>query len=358
MPSKSPSITCKKVPDYNENLLTTPIAIPMTYSAAQIRIHQFAALESGPRLIVLGAVHGIETCGTQGIERVLAELDSGALQLTRGLLTLVPVANALAYQRRQRNGDRNLNRNLRPCTLPQDNEDRIANTLCPLLARHDVLLDLHSFKAGSEPFAMLGPPNNNGILEPFGHAALEESLALRLGPRRIVEGWLATYAAGVTARMARTPPTERAALLSTDPCYGVGTTEYMRTQGGYAITLECGQNTDPVAAEVAYRAIRNALAHLGLIDAPAPPVHREIEFLRLAQVYDRFHAGDRFVKPWSSYDQVKAGEPMAVRNDGALLCAPEDGFVVFPDADASPGNEWFYFAQRSARDITGAAAPM
>ena len=60
-------------------------------------------------------------------------------------MTFVPITNALAYQRQQRMGERNLNRNLRPQLKPVDHEDRIANVLCPLLARHDVLLDLHSF---------------------------------------------------------------------------------------------------------------------------------------------------------------------------------------------------------------------
>ncbi|XLM20406.1 succinylglutamate desuccinylase/aspartoacylase family protein, partial [Chromobacterium piscinae] len=62
-----------------------------------------------------------------------------------GRLTLVPVANPLAYRLGQRGGERNLNRNLAPNPSPQDYEDHVANWLCPLLAEHDVLLDLHSF---------------------------------------------------------------------------------------------------------------------------------------------------------------------------------------------------------------------
>ena len=41
----------------------------------------YAGQRAGPRLIVLGAVHGNETCGTHAIERVARELDSGALRL-------------------------------------------------------------------------------------------------------------------------------------------------------------------------------------------------------------------------------------------------------------------------------------
>jgi predicted deacylase len=330
-------------------------AQPMrAYPTSQLQIHQFCALQPGPRLIILGAVHGNEVSGTRGIERVLAELTSGALQIQCGTLTLVPVTNPLAYQLVQRNGERNLNRNLRPTDAPQDYEDRIANVLCPLLAQHDVLLDMHSFQAQSEPFAMLGPVNNTGPLEPFALAELEQSLALRLGVGRIVEGWLSTYALGVQERLARTLPHDRAGLLSTDPSYGVGTTEYMRSQGGCAITLECGQHADPGAPEVAYRAIRNTLAHLGLVDAPAlAPM--PVELLTLTQVVDRLHPQDAFARVWASFDVLHAGDLMATRHDGTPVLAPADGYIVFPNNNAAPGNEWFYLAQRSTRCIENPA---
>jgi len=318
-----------------------------------LRTHCYHGLEAGPKLIVLGAVHGNETCGTQGIARVLGELDRGELRILRGAVTFVPVTNPLAYLRGQRAGDRNLNRNLGPKEAPQDYEDRIANALCPLLAAHEVLLDLHSFHTGGEPFAMLGPQDNTGPLEPFAHAAAEEAMALRLGARRLVEGWLDTYAAGVRTRLARTAPTERAQLLSTDPDYGVGTTEYMRRMGGYAITLECGQHEDPAAPDFAWRAIRNTLAHLGLTDETRPPARSDCELLKLVEVIDRLHAGDTFARPWASFDPVSAGELIGTREDGSEVRARRDGFIVFPNPAATPGNEWFYFAQRSERVLHG-----
>ena len=326
-------------------------APPPCATTSSLRIHSFHALAAGPRLIVLGAVHGNETCGSRAIERMVAALDTGALQLQRGSLTLVPITNPLAYNRNQRNGDRNLNRNLNPNTAPQDFEDRIANVLCPLLAQHDVLLDLHSFQSVGAPFVMLGPVDNTGPLEPFAHAAKEQALALRLGPRRVVEGWLETYATGVRRRLARTAPTERAHLLSTDPRYGVGTTEYMRSQGGYALTLECGQHQDPLAPEVAWQAIQRTLAHLQMVDASAPAATTGIEFLRLTDVIDKLHAGDSFSRAWSSYDSVSAGQVIGTRHDGTPVVAPRSGFIVFPNASAVAGNEWFYFAQASGRAL-------
>src|SRR5262245_1381872 len=135
-----------------------------TIQSDTLRIHSVRALQPGTRLIVLGAVHGNETAGTRGIERVLSEIDSGGLRITRGSVTFVPVTNPLAYRNGQRIGDRNLNRNLKPHSEPRDNEDRIANALCPLLAQHDVLLDLHSFQSPGEPFAMIGPQDNSDAL--------------------------------------------------------------------------------------------------------------------------------------------------------------------------------------------------
>ena len=315
-------------------------------SPATLRAHRFAGLAgAGPRLIVLGAVHGNETCGTRAIERVLGELDRGELQIVRGLLTLVPVANPLAYAKGERRGERNLNRRLQPTTAPGEFEDRVANVLCPWLAAHDVLLDLHSFSGPGRPFVTRGPADNDGALEPFAHAAAEGRLAAHLGPTRIVEGWMAAYAQGAARR------SERGVRAQDDPSYGVGTTEYMRTQGGYAVTLECGQHADPAAPEVGYRAIRQAIALLGLADITLAPPPAEFERLRLTEVIDREHEGDRFVRAWANFDAVHAGEHVGERHDGRPVIAHADGRIVFPDAGALPGHEWFYFAEASERPL-------
>src|ERR1700674_1681381 len=157
----------------------------------------YQGLEPGSRLIVLGAVHGNETCGTRAIQRVMGEIDSGAPEIAAGEVTCVPITNPLAYARGERSGERNLNRNLGPKENPADFEDRIANRLCPLLARHDVLLDLHSTRAATAPSPMLGRASNAGEIEPFTHSERERSLAKRLGGGRFVEGWLRTYSDGV-----------------------------------------------------------------------------------------------------------------------------------------------------------------
>ena len=317
-------------------------------STSSLRAHRIAGLAPGPRLIVTGAVHGNETAGTRGIERVLAEIDSGAITIARGLVTFVPVCNPLAYANARRMGDRNLNRRLQPTATPQDNEDRIANVLCGWLAEHEVLLDLHSFRSPGRPFVMRGPADNRGALEPFAHADAEARLAAHVGPNRIVEGWMEAYAAGVARRKAQglTP-----GAVHEDPSYGVGTTEFMRSRGGYGVTLECGQHDDPQGAGVAYHAIRQTLALLGLADLPLAAPAQPFECLRLAEVIDRHAQGDRFARPWTSFDPLAAGELIATRADGTELRAPQAGVIVFPDVSALPGHEWFYLALPSTRPL-------
>jgi uncharacterized protein len=305
-----------------------------------LRAHHFAGFAAGPKLIVLGAVHGNETAGTRGILRVLGELDGGRWRVERGSLTLVPVTNPLAYDKGTRMGERNLNRRLLPTAAPRAYEDHIANTLCPWLAAHDVLLDLHSFRSPGQPFVMRGPANNRGALEPFVHAAAEGRLAEHVGPARIVDGWMSAYAQGAARRRAR------GLLEDADPSYGIGTTETMRAQGGYGVTLECGQHDDPAGPEVAYRAIRQAVALLGLADLPLLPPAAPLERLSLVAVIDREHQNDRFAKTWTSFDVLKAGDLIATRHDGTPVRAEHDGHIVFPDPNALPGHEWFYMAER------------
>ncbi|MBL8323541.1 MAG: succinylglutamate desuccinylase/aspartoacylase family protein [Rubrivivax sp.] len=320
----------------------------MSVSTNHLRVLRFAALASGPRLIVTGAVHGNETAGTRGIERVVREVERGEIDIVRGSVTFVPVCNPLAYRHQRRIGERNLNRRLLPGDAPEQYEDHLANVLCPLLAEHDVLLDLHSFRSPGRPFALRGPADNDGALEPFAHEAAEARLAAHLGVARIVDGWLDAYSRGVAERRARglTP-----GAVNEHPAYGIGTTEYMRSVGGYAVTLECGQHDDPAAPGVAYHAIRQTLALLGIgelaLHEPAAP----FECLTLARVIDRHAEADHFVKAWTSFDPLAAGELIALRADGSEVRAPEPGYIVFPDHAALPGHEWFYLGQRSARSL-------
>ena len=312
----------------------------------QFKSVTYTGLQPGIRLIVLGAVHGNETCGTQAIRSVIQEFENGQRSMVSGTVTFVPITNPLAYANNQRAGDRNLNRNLNPSPKPQNFEDHVANWLCPLLAQHDVLLDLHSFHTPGHPFALIGPLNNTGALEPFSFADQEEALALRLGVGLFVDGWLNTYARGVTNRIAnKSAYPEHSKSQNLDMKYGVGTTEYMRSQGGWGITLECGQHDDANAAQVAYQAICNTLAYLALVDAPQPQKTNDYQNLRIIEVIDKINDDDQFTQAWKNFDKFKAGDVIGVRHNGDKVIAEFDAIILFPNPAALAGNEWFYLAK-------------
>ena len=330
----------------------TPDAQPIDPDQLHFSTHSFSGLRPGPKLMVTGAVHGNEVCGPIAINRVLDDIAAGRLRIAAGTVTFVPTVNPLAYAKRMRVGDRNLNRNLFPTEQPAEFEDHIANWLCPLLSAHDVLLDCHSTHANNPAFAMIGPRNNSGALQPFVFEAAERAMAKILGVNRFVDGWLDTYATGTVRRAARLAAggvggaDARKAQLNTDARYGVGTTEYTRSVGGYAITLECGSHNDPQSPEVAYRAIRNTLAHLGISTDPAPQPVQTYEYLSMVDVIDRLDASDTFSRAWGSFDHFKQGELIATRATGEEVRAPFDGRILFPDANALPGNEWFYVTRQ------------
>lgn len=311
--------------------------------------HTFSSPQSGVSILITGAVHGNETCGTDAIRRVMAQLMSGEMILKSGVVTFVPVTNPLAYQRGEREGDRNLNRCLRPTKTPVEFEDYIANWLCPLMQQHQVLLDLHSFRGEGQAFVMVGPENNQGEIEPFQFAAQEEALAQALGVDRFVDGWLNTYAKGVVRRRDQVDLSNAKGQHAIDTAFGMGTTEYMRSVGGYALTLECGQHQDPQSNEVAYQAIINTLKLLGLIDHPTQEKAKSMETLRIYEVVDKQHRDDRFSRAWASFDEIRQGELIGVRQDGKQVIADMDARIIFPDANADVNEEWFYLAKQSQR---------
>jgi L,D-peptidoglycan transpeptidase YkuD (ErfK/YbiS/YcfS/YnhG family) len=317
-----------------------PASARVAEVATPIEAVSFAGLQPGPKLLVTGAVHGNEICGPLAISRVIADCRAGKLAIRRGQVTFVPIVNMKAYRANTREGDRNLNRNLRERANPSDNEDHVGNVLCKLLRTHEVLLDIHSFRSQGEAFVFVGPEDNSGEIEPFQLSRQESEFALRLGPGIIMHGWMPAYSRVALERRRRGG--------EGNPAEGIGTTEYMRSVGGYGVTLECGQHSDPYAVDVATSAILNALGHLGLIDVrPSPAkVEKVIEIVD-AMLCDS--AGDRLARDFVTGDAVTSGETIAIRADGSKLTAPSDGYVVFPDRNPRPMDVMYYFGVRSKR---------
>ncbi|MEJ0061750.1 MAG: succinylglutamate desuccinylase/aspartoacylase family protein [Alphaproteobacteria bacterium] len=287
-----------------------------------IKTVSFHAETPGPRLLVTGGVHGNETCGVEGIKRIIPEIEQGKIELLRGHLTFVPVCNPRAYAQGVRYTERNLNRNLLPQDEPDCYEARLGNILCPILAQCDYLLDIHSYSAGGPPFVFI----NTAQVDKMDFAA-------SLGADTIISGF-AEALAGSTRQ-------------SGDPVnWSVGTTEYAQMHGAIVTTLECGQHKDPAGPDIAYQAILRALGFLGMIATQQKPAAKPRHVL-MKLVFYRDDDG-KFAKPWKHLERVGPGELIATCANGEEFRAPaQGGVIVLPHAETPLGQEWFYLGSEA-----------
>ena len=220
----------------------------------------------------------------------------------------------------QRYVDRDLNRRLQHVENPKYHEDYIANALCPILERADILLDLHAYNAGDTPFIFHGPPRK-----------IEMDFARALGPHFFVWGF------------------QNVASQAVDELEGIGTREYAEMHGSYGVTVECGhkydhQKTRQVGKAVALR----ALLHLDMTDPNENIFACDMfgddpnVFIVLSSVCVKQQAGE-FVKPWRHLDFVKKGSIIATYKSGEDIKAKQDSYIILPDDEAEIGSNWFYF---------------
>lgn len=282
-----------------------------------LAVHSFEAAQKGPKLLILGGVHGNETCGTLALHKLIGDLQAGKVQLKAGALTCIPLCNPQARILGQRFVDRNLNRDLSPKAAPACYEDHVANLLCPHLEACDVLLDIHSYTAGGSPFVFMGPYRRDHY-----------DFAACLGAPLLVHSWSEAHAR----------------ITGVHNNHAVGTTEYARTHGASAVTLECGQHDDPQAPIVAYKAAIAALVHLGMIASDAALVAPSApRVLKLNQVFFKMQSGVH-AAPWTHGMPVKADTVFARFDDGTTQTIEADGYIIMPKASADMGAEWGYAA--------------
>ncbi|MAF82187.1 MAG: succinylglutamate desuccinylase [Proteobacteria bacterium] len=318
-----------------------------------IETHSFFGLKPGPNVLILGRVHGNECCGTLAINHVINLIQNQLITITLGKVTFVPITNPLAAIRGTRNGDRNLNRAFYPKgSTKSDFEDELNNILCPILEECDILLDLHSFLNGVKPFALIGNTSKDEkafFVNQEKVYTSESRLVSALEVDTVIANWSETYARGVQNRRKRDGVLSPPFSLNYDEKYGDGTTEYARSKGALAITLECGQHEDVFAPRVGQNAILNILSHLRMTNERPNPVadNPKVCYITLFDVIDKISHGDKFTKNWKTFMKIMKNEIIGISEKGKELRAPKDCFMVFPNQNAEPGQEWFYLGEES-----------
>lgn len=279
---------------------------------------RFEAEAPGKNVLVFGAIHGDEQCGPVAIERVMEKIRSGTVSIARGSVTFVPVCNPKAYRERNRVHKENLNRIFKKTTEPDSYEAELANELCTLVDKCDVLLDIHSsfVPAPSNVFVDYPTPENLAF-------------ARSLGPDFLVFDWPNVYENNEFSFP------------------GWTTDRYAHEAGKIGILAECGKHNDPKAEELAERYIARTLEHFGLTPLGTPPPIPEPSprSVYMTDIYRRDSAGDQFTKNWYHLEPVQKGTVIARRANAEEVSAETDCFVIFPKDYAPPGGEWFYLAR-------------
>lgn len=273
----------------------------------KIKTHIFKASQPGKHVLITGAVHGNETCGTEAMHKLINELEDGTLKLKSGTLTLVPITNKAAYDAGIRFIDQDLNRCIFKHAQPNTNEQHIANALIPLIDKADVYLDIHSMTSKSTPSTF----EDNHCPE---NAKLIQALDVDI----IYTGWDKKYKDNKQQ----------------------STTSYAHGKNIVAATLECGQHKCERAPHVAYANILNVLSTFGLIDH-TPTQTQKAKRIRLHDTV--YKAADTaFVKEWANQDTLKKGDLIGTSIDGTEYKSPIDGYIIMPSIQAKPGGEWYY----------------
>ncbi|MDY7082752.1 MAG: succinylglutamate desuccinylase/aspartoacylase family protein, partial [Halobacteria archaeon] len=111
-----------------------------------------------PEVVVVGGIHGDEPSGVRGIERVLESIDTGKLELKKGVKFVK--ANPPALEASKRYLDVDMNR-VFPGDAESDKlEEQLAARICAETGDRTALA-LHSTKSHPEPFALVSRAQRN-----------------------------------------------------------------------------------------------------------------------------------------------------------------------------------------------------
>lgn len=272
----------------------------------------FEGAKEGKSLLLLGCVHGNEVAGEYALKRLVNEIKTGEIVIKKGKLTIVPVCNELANKKDVRQIDENLNRVMKKWENPQTYEKKLANEIVELIEKCDVMLDLHSTHCkDDEPFVFCDYPNVDNL-----------KLIDVIDVRYVLEGWPDIYA---NQTEIEDYSTERA-------CF-----DYKKS----GTTLECGYHKEEKAKEVAYNAVINALKVFDMIEGIAPDLAPKTHILMKSFVIKNKEG--KLLKNYKHLDRVHKDEEIAQYEDGEVLRASEDGYILLPNLEGKIGAEWYYF---------------
>ena len=280
----------------------------------------FKGKNSGPALLIFGAIHGDEVSGPNAIEKIIDKFKNKHLYLKKGSVTFVPICNPQAYDLNKRYVEENLNRVFTKTTNPKTYEARLANILCTYADTADILLDIHSTFADGPVNVFVDYPTEKN-----------KSLAEALCAEYTIFDWPKAY---------KNNPYKLKSYT---------TDKYMHNIGKSGIVLECGQHNDLASILVAEKSIIRILSYLEMIPMVKDTnITSRSKQVKMNKIYVKNGENDCFTKNWRHLELIPDGTVIATRENGDKILAEKNSVILFPKTYAKIREEWFYLGESMA----------
>jgi succinylglutamate desuccinylase len=260
--------------------------------------------QPGPTVVILGGVHGNETCGVEALKALQnITIDSGTLILIYG--------NPQAIEQNVRYVEQNLNRMFcdderLTSELKRSYEYQRSREILPYLHAADYSLDLHaSFTPDSEPFIIC---ESNSL-------ALVQYL-----------------------------PQDRV-------CYGFtrlepgGTDGYMNELGKVGICIECGYLANPKSTQSAIRSAQLFLQALGMLPAVNLVINKKQFYVEAYELYYTKTDSFRLTRSFQDFEVIKANEIIGFDGNEAII-SRADQMILFARERSVVGAEAFLLVKK------------
>ncbi len=262
----------------------------------------------GPISVIMAGVHGNEPCGVKAVDKILSILKQ---KIIKGKVIFL-LGNPLALKEEKRFVDANLNRMFK--SIPKYDEKfsyeyHRAKFLMSVLDQADALLDLHSTRNPSKPYAFVERLNQGNKL--------------------------------VLSNL----PVEISKVVFAANDFHPGCSEgYMYQNGKIGICVECGQHEDPSSVRVAETSILTFLNSRGHFIGEPKLKDYAREFFCFSEIYfTKVNFTPKKVFPDFTY--VKKGTIIGIDGNEKVK-AQKNSYVLFVVAHNEPNKEAFVLADR------------
>lgn len=281
-----------------------------------LQTHTYKANEQGPKILVLGRIHGNEPGGEKAIRRFLDDLEKETQTINKGEVTFIPCCNPKAAQENKRYIDVNLNRIIDHDLAAQyarTYEGQLASDILTHLDKADIIIDIHTYSDDIPPCVVC-----------TGDDAVSQLMASACPIQNIV--------------------CDSPYLTAEDTS---ATFHYTKKTGKAGILIEAGQNEDPQTALTAYNSLVSILSKLQVTSFDVGEDVQGFKNHTYIQITDALYnkAGYELMFDLEKTKEITIGMALYKDKAGKIFYAQTSGHLYMKNPKALANEEYAFMAQ-------------